>query len=188
MNRVTYYLHYDMDNDRNVVIKNEYFKEMLVDLMNRPCELNVILIDRFGISNSKTDDIVNEFIKDCKERDGSRYCPYPYNDGFKHFPELLTMFIGNLFRVLNSWSVAVFDVFRRQSEGYFVVTVPEGFLSKEKEDEFTALGANDLFAEFSFEDVFNYVTPSFYLWLYNTDMLYDKSDKTNLLKFKIGLH
>ena len=51
INTVTYYLHYDIDDNQNIIIKNELFEEMLITIMNRYCELKITLIDRFGIAN-----------------------------------------------------------------------------------------------------------------------------------------
>ena len=76
VNTVTYYLRYDIDDDRNVIIQNESFNDMITDIMNRSCDLKLTLIDRFGMANSKTDDIVNEFVNDCRKKDDNRYCPY----------------------------------------------------------------------------------------------------------------
>ena len=188
VNRVTYYLHYDLDDNHNVIIKNELFDEWLVDIMNKSCELNIILIDRFGIANSKTDDIVNEFVKDCKSKDRNRYCPYPYNDGFNQFPELLIRFISNLIREMTFKGVHDFDVIQRYSGESFGISVPDDLVLEEKREELLAYGPDDLFAILSIGNVFNCVVAAFYLWLYRTDRLYDKSDETNLLKFKIGLH
>ncbi len=187
VNTVTYFLHYDLDDDKNVVIGNESFDDMITAVMNMPCGLKLTLIDRFGIANSKMDDIVNEFVNDCRQRDDNRYCPYPYNDGFGSFPAVLKSFIGGLLEVTRRSFAGDFDVFNSQT--LFRVKIPAEYLSAEKIEEFLALGPDDLFAQpFPHRVFVENILPAYYLDLYAAGKLSEKSGDTDLRKYKIGLH
>ena len=189
INIVTYHLRYDLDSNHNVIIQNESFDDMMTVMMNRRGEIKITLVDRFGIANSKIDDIVNEFIKDCRQKDGHRYCPYVYNDRFAQFSSVLKSFIGGLIKEVNSVHVREFEVFNRKETVRFKVDIPDEYVTEEKREEFIGLGANDLFAEpFSSKVILENVMPAFYVSLYDTNRLSDKSDETNLFMFKIGLN
>jgi len=185
-NTVTYYLRYDLDENRNVIIQNESFDYMITDIMNKSCGLKLTLIDRFGIVNSKTDDIVNEFVHDCKERDENRYCPYLYDDDYEMFPIVLKNFISGLLKVLKTPYEGDFDVFN--SKTVFRVDIPSEYVSDEKREEFLGLGPDYLIAQFSQNVIVENVLPAFYLNLFNRGKLSEKSLDTNLRKYKIGLH
>lgn len=189
INTVTYYLHYDIDDNQNIIIKNELFEEMLINIMNRYCELKITLIDRFGIANSKMDDIINEFVKDCKQNDRHRYCPYMFNDDFIQFPAMLKSFTEGLIKEFNTIHARNFEVFNNKARIYFKVSMPDEYISEEKKEEYLSLGANELFAEtISNKVIVENVLPAFYNYLYKENRLSDKSDETNLFMYKIGLN
>ena len=187
VNSVTYYLRYDLDDDHNIIIQNESFDDMITDIMNRSCGLKLTLIDRFGIANSKTDDIVNEFVNDCRQRDDNRYCPYSYNDNYEKFPVVLKSFISGLLKIMISPFEGEFDVFN--SKTYFRVNISSEYVSEENKEEFLGLGPDDLFAQpLPQKVIIENILPVFYLNLYNTDMLSEKSRYTDLRKYRIGIH
>ena len=187
-NTIIYYLQYELDENGKVIIKNELFDEMLADIMNRQCELKLTLIDPFGIANSKIDDIVNEFIRDCKDKDSGRYCPYDHHDDYFFFPSVFKSFVEGLIEAPKLSYMDNFDVFNNQAGIYFKAYIPDEYVSEHKKEEFLALGPDDLMAAFPQEVMIRYILPRFYYCLYSMDRLSEKSDDTNLLKYKTGLH
>ncbi len=186
-NTTTYYLHYDIDGKGKVVIQNESFDDMLISIMKKPFELKLTMIDRFGIANSKLDDIINEFIKDYRQK-GHHSFPFKSNDGFKSFPDIFKKFVNGLIDSMHNPYSGDFDVLNRTAKISFRVDIPGEYVTQEKREEFKALGPDYLIAQ-SYPEVVYYesILPAFYLALYKIDRLSDKTDATDLIKYEIGL-
>ncbi len=187
-NVVTYYLHWKFDEDL-VVIENKDFDRHISSMMEGKVNLNIVLIDEFGVSNSKIDDIANQFIKDCQNRNGDRFCPYLFSDtDYHNFPACFRIFLANLFRALRNESYEYdFEVFVKRTTGdYFRVSIPATYVPEAKFKEFLIMGPDGLFAQFHPEIIFDYVLPKFYLYMFDTDRLGSDVKEANLLNYNIG--
>ncbi len=191
-NLVTFYLHWEYDSSDNVIIQNKNLDACLIKALVYKQNVKFVFIDENGISNSKLDLIVTEFVKDCQSDNKNRYNPYLNKKDYSLFPDAFKGFVTNLFKIAfkkdNMSGGKPFLVFlRKNANNYFEVNLPTQLVSKEEEERWKALGPDDLFASFSPSVIFEYILPRFYLFLFESDKLEDKTEQTNLLHYLIGL-
>jgi hypothetical protein len=188
-NIVTYYIRWEFDDKNEVVIRNNDFDIQLTSLMMNKIAIKPILVDDYGISNSKINEAVDKFLRICKEQDLKHYCPYRNKDNYQSFAPIFRAFLNNLLRTFKESTGYLFDVFvDRYSGDYFKVYIPFEYCPKEKYEDFIALGPDDLIAKFSPQIIFDYVFPRFLLYLFDTDRLDANCKEADLLSYKIGLH
>ena len=190
---------WELDESGSLVIENEDFEAHVEATLAKGSELRFTFIHRkTGFANSIVDEIANQFVKDCRNGDPKRYRPYMPKKGYEGFGKVFLAFLSNLFRcliergktvfALEEGDFTTFDVFPANRNGYFVVRIPNSLWNKSREKEFIALGPDNVFAVFSWQVIFDYILPDYYIFLFETNRLGQLTPETNLLRYMAGLH
>lgn len=161
-------------------ILNEDFDKVLNMFINQNIDFEVVLLDEFNIINSLYNTIVNEFILRCKKEENKD--PNCYN--------LLKLkdFILNLIKIYQKVPLVEdgyeFDVC--MGNRYFKVLLPKEIISDKMHNDFLFYG-RDTILIIRRKDIFNYILPYFYNYLYIYNHLDDES-YNDINKWQIGLH
>ena len=186
----TFYCHWKKDLAGNVLILNKDFDLYFASSMNRGTEIEVILIDESGISNSKIDAIATEFIRESKAQDRKRYVPFVNKDHFASFPKVFVRFLKDL---IASFAPDLdrqtkLELFREMERGrFFSAYIPDDLVPQDKKDNLLGLGPDHLFAAFPPDVIFDYVLPRFYCFLFDNDLLGKGGKETDLATYMVAL-
>ncbi len=188
--KVSYFINVKKAGDELFDERIDYILKDIYRIYGRR-DIEIILIDENGVSDSAFGEIAEHFIKSCLAKERRNYAiPYPKDaDGFC---EITKAFLDGLFsyayreRNIHMNDCYYMDVIAQTGQS-FKVNLPEELISEDTYDEFIALGPDYLKGFLSPEDIFKYVIPAFFFFLCENDAFDDPVLGVFDL-YKIGLH
>ena len=154
-------------------------------------DIEIILIDENGVSDSAINEIAERFI-DCCMAEKNRNYAVPRPKDADEFCEITKAFLDGLFsyayreRNTRRDDCYCMDIIARTGQS-FKVNLPEELISEDTYDGFIALGPDYLKGFLSPEDIFKYVIPAYFFFLCENDA-FDDPVLGAFDLYKIGLH
>ena len=166
--KVTYFINIKKAGNEFFDDKIDYILSDIYRIFDRR-DIEIILIDENGVSDSAMNEIAERFISQCLDESGNYAIPYPH-DGAEEFCWIVKDFLENLFRYaykerhVSRDDRVEMDVIAPNGWS-FKVALPEDQVSESTCDKLLALGPELLETFMDPFAVFTYIIPAYFFFL-----------------------